>query len=79
MILGSLTKSKCILISWMVFSLLNLFGMAHTLLYGIFWLWFLGICGLILQVWFTLVVFAAYRDLQEADRVSSVPEAFSAR
>ena len=79
MVLGSLTKAKCTLIIWMIFSLINLLGAAHILLYGKFWLWVLGIAGIILQVWFTLVVFAAYRDLQEVSRVNSPPEAFSAR
>ena len=69
LIIGALTKTKCTLIVWMIFALINLIGAAHILLYGKIWLWALGIAGIILQVWFVLVVFAAYRDLQEINAV----------
>ena len=58
---------KCNLVIWMTFSVINLIGAAHILLYGKIWLWALGIAGIVLQVWFTLVVYAAFRDLQEMD------------
>ena len=75
LVIGALTKMKCILIVWMIFALINLIGAAHILLYGKIWLWALGIAGIILQVWFVLVVFAAYRDLQEINAVTRT-EAF---
>ena len=67
LVIGGLAKVKCNLVIWMTFSVINLIGAAHILLYGKIWLWASGIVGIVLQVWFTLVVYAAFRDLQEMD------------
>ena len=76
LVIGGLAKVKCNLIIWVIFSVINLLGAAHILLYGKIWLWASGIAGIILQVWFTLVVFAAFRDLQEMDSRTTPTEAF---
>ena len=72
LLIGSLIKSRGCYVSWLAFSVLNLIGSMHMLLYGKFWLWALGILALVCQVWFLLIVIGAFREIEDINLVAPI-------